>query len=446
MISNPGKVIEAFSKDATIVFITKVLGAALAFIAQALLARWIGPAEYGVYAYVLGIVLLLVLPAKLGMDVMLLRFLPVYRSERRMQLSYGVIDFTRAYVLLASFAISAVCIGTTFLLSERLSVTMYYTFVVGFAILPIMSELDVNQSILRCWHRVVKGISPQIFFQPLFFGVLLCVSERVARLPITAPAAMLMYGMAFLFAFILSVMWTRQCMSRPNWSLVESDKRLWFRVALPLMIISGCTLANSRLGVVVVGSLVGTTSAGIYSVASRCSGFVDFGIVSINIAIAPIIASLYGKQNLYGIRKLSCSAALRVTGFTISSGAFFVIFGTKLLALFGKDFEGGFRALLILVIGQMITSLAGPVEYILNMTGHQKECLKIVFLSTLVNLVLSILLVPSYNVVGAACSASVGLVLWKMLMYFSIRKHLGIEPSIFGIFGRKDREEYRRVF
>ena len=65
----------------TTAFAVYVCGAGLTYLSQLVLARVIGMAAYGIYAYVFGIVTLLAYLAALGFDVSLLRFLPAYQSK-----------------------------------------------------------------------------------------------------------------------------------------------------------------------------------------------------------------------------------------------------------------------------------------------------------------------------------------------------------------------------
>ena len=71
-------------------FIADALGRVFAFGLQLLLARLMGVEQYGIFAYVLAWLNILVLVAKLGLDTMLVRFVPIYKIEHRWSLLYGV--------------------------------------------------------------------------------------------------------------------------------------------------------------------------------------------------------------------------------------------------------------------------------------------------------------------------------------------------------------------
>ena len=67
-------------RDAVTVFGVRCASAALLYISQIALARWMGSYEYGIYVYVWTWVLILGGVADLGLGVATIRFVPQYRE------------------------------------------------------------------------------------------------------------------------------------------------------------------------------------------------------------------------------------------------------------------------------------------------------------------------------------------------------------------------------
>lgn len=63
-------------------FGVRVLGFALSYLLNILLARWLGATEYGIYAYVMAWGHTLAILAGLGLPTMALRFIPEYREHQ----------------------------------------------------------------------------------------------------------------------------------------------------------------------------------------------------------------------------------------------------------------------------------------------------------------------------------------------------------------------------
>jgi len=62
-------------------FIIQGLGLGLRYASQVLLARWLGPSEYGSYAYIFSWIQIFALLSRLGFTISLLRFIPEYQTK-----------------------------------------------------------------------------------------------------------------------------------------------------------------------------------------------------------------------------------------------------------------------------------------------------------------------------------------------------------------------------
>jgi O-antigen/teichoic acid export membrane protein len=69
--------------------------------------------------------------------------------------------------------------------------------------------------------------------------------------------------------------------------------------------------------------------------------------------------------------------------------------------------------------------MAGNVDQILNMTENQNIFRNITIFSFFVNLILSYLLIPKYNIEGAAIASLITNILINVLCLYFIKKKLG---------------------
>ena len=107
-----------------------------------------------------------------------------------------------------------------------------------------------------------------------------------------------------------------------------------------------------------------------------------------------------------------------------------VVFGKHVLALFGPDFTSAYWPLIILVGAQTLNSLAGSVGLIMVMTGHQRNASLIVLVSLLMNVVLSVLLIPEHGITGAALAMGLSYLSLNIMMLIYVFKKLRLNPSI----------------
>src|SRR5881392_2240221 len=86
------------------IFIIRVVSAALAYLSQILLARWMGGSDYGVYVYVWTWVLLLGSMMDFGISASAQKLIPEYRTRGERDLLRGFLTGSRWI----TFAVSAV--------------------------------------------------------------------------------------------------------------------------------------------------------------------------------------------------------------------------------------------------------------------------------------------------------------------------------------------------
>lgn len=208
----------------------------------------------------------------------------------------------------------------------------------------------------------------------------------------------------------------------------------WWSIALPLFLVSLMQLLIVRLDIILLGALAGREQAGIYAAASRVADLVVFALAAANVVVAPIIASLYAKNDLSGLQRMLTALAKGVSLFTGLIIIVLVLSGQWVLQIFGAEFVVAFAPMLILGAAQMMNALLGPVDFVMAMTGHQAQSLRIFFVATALNIALNLLLIPLYGMIGAAVATLATLIFWKLFMLVYIRRKIGVEASILAIF------------
>src|ERR1700736_1628009 len=88
------------------IFIIRVVSAAMAYLSQILLARWMGGSDYGVYVYVWTWVLLLGSMMDFGISASAQKIIPEYRTRGEHALLRGFLSGSRWMTLLVSAVVS----------------------------------------------------------------------------------------------------------------------------------------------------------------------------------------------------------------------------------------------------------------------------------------------------------------------------------------------------
>jgi O-antigen/teichoic acid export membrane protein len=103
-----------------------------------------------------------------------------------------------------------------------------------------------------------------------------------------------------------------------------------------------------------------------------------------------------------------------------------------ILWLFGPQFVGGYDIMFIAAIGLVVRSAIGPVERLLNMLGHQQICALAYAFAFAMNLALCLMLVPKFGGYGAAAATSLSLTFETVLLFWIVRRRLGLHVLAFG--------------
>jgi O-antigen/teichoic acid export membrane protein len=409
----------------------------LALIASILLARTLGAKGYGVYASALALLLLLGIPAQLGLPTLVVRLLASYRVREEWGLSRGLLLRSGGSVFLLSALVAAFGASVVGLMGGRLSVEQGRTLWWAMVLLPVMALNDLRSAALRGLHHVVSGQLPDQLIAPGLFVVLLVVWKFVFphSLPTLTPVvAMGLYFLSGLTAFgIGASILFRRIPSQIRHATARYDTFGWMRSALPLLLISGMGIINVRIGVVMVAAIRGTHSAGLYQAAASGAELVALSLVVMSLVMQPTISRMYARGEKQRLQRIITVAARTALGLALFSALFFALFATPILRLvYGREFEAAALSLMILCAAHVINTGTGTADQILNMTGHERDTAVAAVVGAVVNILLNALFIPLWDIEGAALATGLSLVVWKVLLILFVRRRLGLDPTAIG--------------
>lgn len=411
-------------------FALKVASTGLGFLTSLLLARLLGAAGYGVYAYAMSIVALLVIPATLGLPQLLIRNLASYHTRSEWNLMRGLLRWSNWSVLAASVALALLMAIAIELMSKRFQPQTVATFRIALLALPLMSLSQIRQTALQGLNHIVEGQLPEALIRPVLFIALVGGAYFLLGWKVSAPSAMGMQVVAAGVAFLIgTIILQRNLPASVKEATPSYEVRAWMRSALPLLFIGGVSVINQYANILILGALKGATDVGIYKVATQVTALISLMLIVVNTAIGPTISSLYTKGDMKQLQRVVTRSARLALLFSLPLVLAFVVFGKWFLLLFGPEFPRGTAALAILSLGQLVNVAAGSVGLLLIMTGHENDTLQGLIIAAMVNVVFSALLIPFCDVEGAAIAASASLVIWNVLLLLRVKTRLGIDPT-----------------
>ncbi len=401
-------------------------GRLLSFAAQIALARWLGPARFGVFALGSTLFRIGALLAPLGLHNGVLRF----GSERLREGSDAVAATARRSVRLALgcglvaalvLALAARPLGKL-LSADPAFVPLLLALAVG---LPAAAGLRVAAAATRVSRRMQFSVLAEDVAQPAIFLLLAVLALATGReLSALGWAASAAYGAALLLALVYlgRLFPTRRATPAP-----PAGELL--RFGWPTALAGAFGLLVLWLDRLFVGYYLDDSSVGLYQAASQASLALAVVLTAFNSIFAPMIGELVreGERDQLG----ALYRANTRWGFLAAlplAALFLVAPADALEAFFGAVYRPAAPALVLLTCGQLVNLATGAVGFLLMMSGRERTWLGCATTALVANVALNLVLVPRYGVSGAAAATaiSVGGIFLAGLAF--VRRDLALWP------------------
>lgn len=407
----------------------KVSGTFLTLLTAIVLARTLGPEQYGIYAYVMALVSLLSLPALFGLPPLVVRETAKAHAHEQWGVMRGIWRWGSSLTTVLTLVIAVGALIAVWLLGDRFSELQIKTMFWGVLLVPLMTLGQLRGAALRGLQKVVQGQFPEMVVKPLLFVafVVVLVWQQVQ---LSASSAMAMQVLATLLAFIVGawLLWQARPEGVREKPAVVMQGKTWMKSALPLALTSALMMLNQNADIIMIGWYASSSDVGIYRVAVQGGLLVVFGLQSMNMVIGPYFARFYATHEKARLQKLATTSARVILAMTLPAVVLFLFWGEQVITLvFGDEFVGAALPLAIISIGQLMNAGFGSVGLILGMTGHERETTKGVAVATLTNVVLNMLLIPKYGINGAAFATAVTLFAWNVLLWIAVARHVGVD-------------------
>ena len=414
------------------VFVIRVVSAGLAYLSQILLARWMGGSDYGVYVYVWTWVLLLGSMMDFGISASAQKIIPEYRASGSSALLRGFLSGSRWMTFAVSSLVSLLLAGVVELTSPYIEAGAVVPLYIGCLTLPPFVVANTQDGIARSHDWMRLGLMPQfivrqgliIGFTAGAFALGLHLGATVAMTASAAAVWIAMIGQMFVL--------NRRLAGHVEPGAKAYDFRGWLAISLPILLVESFYLLLSYTDVLVLQQFRPSEEVGVYFAVVKTLALVSF----IHYAMSATTAHRFAEYHALGDKARLSAYVTHAIAWTFwpSLGATVALlsFGKPLLWLFGPRFVVGYDIMFIAAIGLVVRSAIGPVERLLNMLGHQHICALAYALAFVMNVVLCVALVPRFGGHGAAAATSLSLTFETVLLFWIVRRRLGLHVLAFG--------------
>lgn len=413
-------------------FAIEIGGAGIAFGLHILLARILGVDSYGVYVYVATWMKVAAIGGIMGFRTASIRFVGEYFGNQDWKRLRGFRTYSHWFVTIASFVVALFLVTIAYFYYGDRSSEHWWTFVFAAGTLIFLAHTQLREAELRGMKNVVAAQIPLRILRPLgiilglgiawFLGSRILASDAMAMNVVATGGAL---GVAV-------YMLRRTLVNVPVQEEPVFERDRWRAAARDMLLISGFGLLLQQTDILMLGALKDPTMAGQYSVASRLSGLLVFGLSAVNSALAPIIADLYAKGDHERLQRAITFGVRISVGFALLVGIGLWIFGVHLLLLFGTEFGVAYTALAILVLGQLGNACTGPSILVLHMVDYERASAVLLGASVLLNTGLNYVLILYFGMEGAAAATAITFVLFNFVGALVASMKRNLSTTIFG--------------
>ncbi len=331
-----------------------------------------------------------------------------------------------------SSIVSGLLAGVVKLLSPWIDSGSVVPLYIGCLTLPAFVVANTQDGIARSHDWMRLGLMPQfIVRQSLIIGI--TAGMFVLGFHLGATAAMLASAAAVWIAMIgQMVVLNRRLRQHIEPGPKAYDIGGWLSVSLPILMVEGFYLLLSYTDVLVLQQFRSSQEVGVYFAVVKTLALVSF----IHYAMSATTAHRFAEYHALGDEARLSAYVAHAINWTfwpsLAATVLLLAFGKPLLWLFGPQFVIGYDIMFVAAIGLVVRSAIGPVERLLNMLGHQYICALAYALAFVMNVALCVALVPRFGGHGAAAATSISLVFETVLLFWIVRRRLGLHVLAFG--------------
>jgi O-antigen/teichoic acid export membrane protein len=415
---------------ASLVLAGSIVSRGLEFVTRAVVARYLGPGQFGILSVAIGILSITGTIVLFGLPSGLVRFIGQYQDSEKDSIT-GLVRTALWFVTLVSIGLALAghyfdeWLATILLGNSSQIIVIHYVALS----LPFFVILSILSAILQALKDAQGYVVINSFVLPgvRFIGI---VAAGLLGWGLTRILGLYLWG-ALIVAVIVALIMIRQhaikLISWPEGCVKDLKSLLQF--STPLLIGTLLGLTVWQVDVIMLQHFWGPEQAGLYSGALMIGRLPNMVLLAFGFMIAPFISQMHSQgryqemQTLYG-RTVDL---IFTVGLPVSVA--FAAFAPLILATFlGTQYLQAANVLRVIAIGYFLHSILGPNGNALIMIGRSKLYLLDTLITAFLSLILYNLLIPIYGVLGTALATLAGLSLMNCIFAIQLFRITRINP------------------
>lgn len=409
--------------------IIQAVGLAITIVIGIQLARYLGPAGYGIYGVIMAVVSIVTIGGQFGLPSLAIREAAAASSNSPHTHPGAVIRWFLAAGVTIGFLAAAGTGAAIYIWSPPWIAGRGDLLAIATSTAFLLSLVAVMTGLFRGLGQNLQGQTLDALVRPALIAAALFILHRLNQGLAVADALLVQFAANLIvIAYLLNGLWKWRS---ELWGDPSYSPDRWLAGAVSLFSTTMLLVINANYPLLIAGLFVGADDLGIFRVALASAALVALPTSIANISMGPVIAKLHRESDYSGLA--SAIAHTTIATFLSTAGGllFLLLAGRPLIAfLFGPEYTSAYYPLVILGIAQLVVSAFGTAGTYLNLTGQERLVVNAFAASVPIGLVASVPLTAHFGINGAALGNVVMVIIWHWYVLWLHRRRINVPLSI----------------
>ena len=398
------------------------------------LGQILGPQQYGLYSIAIAIITIISLPINAALPVLIIKEASSALSQNDIEKTNNIFRWSVHRILKYSFFSIIVGCFFLFIFIDYFDIVFLEALIISSLLLPLSSLNRCIGAFIRSHGQITLGLLNDDFKSQLLFAFLIIfISFDEKYILYNAKQALILNVFTALISFFIGLIFLMKFIDLASiFSKVNNQiNKIDFNLRLKkFTLFQSFFIINAQLDILILGLFSPSEIVGNYKIALQIASLTSFGITAITKIVIPRFSKLYAQSRMSDLQDLAIDSSRLSSLVGILTILFIIISAQSIIDnVFGQEYLFVLSPLFVLLIGQFSNIIFGLQSALLNLTGNEDASIRTFYISTFINLIFNLMLVPNYGAIGAAASTSFSLVLRNLLLWKEVNTRLGINSS-----------------
>lgn len=374
-----------------------------------IVARYLGPDNYGKYAFAISFCYIFMVFSDFGLNDLFVRDIAAERSRVSKYLAASLL----IKPLLASISLVVLYIILRILnySSELIVCTMLFSIHIFF-----ITQINTTASIFRAYEKMEYNSLIAILVG--FIGLLITVTVVYLKQPLANILFFRVFG--FFIGALLSLYIVSKQIAKPDFKINFPFFANLTKKSFPFLTIGLIHTLYFKVDIIMLSKLKGDAYVGWYTPAAND---LFFGLFLIPGTVATVVYPIFSRQFNQSIERMRETVnfvikILTILGVAISVGTF--ILASQIIHLiFGPQYAQSVIILQIMALAISFAFIREPLGFALASMGMEKFLMWMNTFFLVLNILLNAILIPRYAHIGAALT-SVSCIIFSLFLNFYV--------------------------